>query len=536
MGRRRIGGEMPPEKDFFKSAEASYKDVPPNELDGFTLIASTPTLKVYRKDKTLLIGVRGTKLTDKQDLIADARIPLNLLKHSDRYKRDKDAFEKVVKQFPPQDYEYYISGHSLGGAIDNQLKYDFPFIRNAVEYNPAFQPKDVFYAQGPDIKRIYTDKDGLYQLGGKLFINKKVIPTKSSIGNSYVDAVSGHILSNFADLYSGGVSGGGQTGSKIAKELNRYDLFYTIMFALDKIRRHFTPDDLKMYEDLIKLTEGHKSVSDTAQEYLLERAKYLYEKYIKRRGGGDGYFTDKFERGFQHLLKDVDDIDLKNEIEDIAIELKDELKKVGKTFSISTGYNTAVKDVKERLVKKALDLIYKRIEAYKKYESKMKPLLLAHKHNVAREKQDVLMREELPKGKKKEFAPVRPSGSGKNAGFIKMLYAKKVLKRTPDYYPTRDKKAPKKFEIKKIKNPSSNLKKKFGVAETTQRVNTLNRPFKKGERKDLNAEQLTELRRLERERKHKSLAKKEGITLEEYYKRHKIKGGGQTISKAGQLV
>ena len=140
--------------------------------------------------------------------------------------------------------------------------------------------------------------------------------------------------------------------------------------------------------------------------------------YIKRRCRGYGHFTDKFLRGVDDLLEGEVDNDLKNEIEYIFNLLKDELEKEGKTFSISTGYNPAVKDVKEGLVKDALDMVYKRIEAYKKYESKMKPLLLAHKHLVAREKQDVLMREELPMGKKKEFAPVRPRPTGSGGGKV----------------------------------------------------------------------------------------------------------------------
>ena len=404
--RRRVGGEMPPEKDFFKSAQASYSDTPPQSLDGFNLIVSTPTLKVYLKDKTILVGVRGTKVTDKQDLIADARIALNLLKHSNRYKRDKEVFDKIIKQYPPQDYEYYLSGHSLGGAIDNQLKYDYPFIKNAVEYNPAFQPKDLFYSQGKDIKRLYTDKDALYNLGGKLFTNKQVIPAKSSIGNSYIDGISGHILSNFAELYN--VSGGEELSREEEEKLIGKDLSKHINFS---------------------------NLNPNAREYRQPRRKQ-------------------------------------------------------EAFMFPT------------------------IEDYENYYNEQK--LRNPNYTIYSDKSVIhptlYQMQQSRRGK----------GSGsKNAGFIKMLYAKRVLKRKPEDYPTRDKKAPKKFLIKKIRNPSSHLNKKFGVAETIQRANIpLNRPFNKGERKNLSANELKELRHLELERKHKSLANKEGVSLEEYYNRH----------------
>jgi hypothetical protein len=198
------GGAMPPESLFFRSAKQSYKAVPERELAGFELVVNTPTCKVYKKDNVILIGLRGTDIADKQDLIADASLAINRLSKTERYKKDKATLERLIKIYPPQDNEYYLSGHSLSGAIINQLKYDFPFLRNAVEYNPAFQVKDLIWSQKPDIKRIYTDKDGLYRLGGRLFAKNTVIPAQNSTGVDAIDAVSGHILSNFASLYPEG--------------------------------------------------------------------------------------------------------------------------------------------------------------------------------------------------------------------------------------------------------------------------------------------------------------------------------------------
>lgn len=566
--RRRVGGSMPPEKDFFKTAQASYSETPPQSLDGFTLIASTPTLKVYLKDKTILAGVRGTKVTDKQDLLADARIPLNLLKYSDRYKRDKEAFDKIVKQYPPQDYEYYISGHSLGGAIDNQLKYDYPFIKNAVEYNPAFQPKDFFYSQGNDIKRLYTDKDALYNLGGKLFTNKQVIPAKSSLGNSYIDGISGHILSNFAELYN--VSGGAdedlrrqiieraRRGREAVRNRIPEDLRPPpIIIPLRQVEeprpnsplRPPTPEPVIQNDDRTIVDEGRQSRSSSMSSgFSVAEGGSRNAGFIKRLIASGDIQKIKVKKPSKNLRDKIFEYHHQQETKKYETQKKQtattrdqslsEVLVANKLPSLSqlnfwgsTGdkfyyppyqFNGRHYYVKVKPSYKSKDLI--QVELREDSPNSHHPAL--EDHYTLKEFKDVV------KGYKKQDSwkfisrssawKGRGDGGSKNAGFIKMLYAKRVLKRKPEDYPTRDKKAPKLFQVKKIKKPSAHLRKKFGVNETIQRVsvNTLNRPFKKGERKHLSPEHLAELRSLERERKHKSLAKKEGVSLEEYYRRH----------------
>ena len=81
------------------------------------------------------------------------------------------------------------------------MKRDFPELKDAVEYNGAFQPSDFIFSQKKDIKRLYTSDDGLYKLGGKLFRNNTVIAPTKSTGVNVIDAVSGHVLSNFKKLY-----------------------------------------------------------------------------------------------------------------------------------------------------------------------------------------------------------------------------------------------------------------------------------------------------------------------------------------------
>jgi len=118
----------------------------------------------------------------------------------------------VIDKFPTSDYDYHIGGHSLGGAILTQLKRDFPGIKTGVGFNSAFQTADLTN-QPNNIKRIYTDTDFLYRLGGKYFRNSRVIPADVDKAKGFFNiirnkltpsAVKGHSLENFEKIYKGG--------------------------------------------------------------------------------------------------------------------------------------------------------------------------------------------------------------------------------------------------------------------------------------------------------------------------------------------
>lgn len=87
---------------------------------------------------------------------------------------------------------------------------------------------------------------------------------------------------------------------------------------------------------------------------------------------GKGKFTEKFNTALGDLLEAVGPLDseLKEEIEEVRLAVKRELEKTGKTFSLTTGINSAVSDAKERIIANALDYIYSRILAYKKQENR----------------------------------------------------------------------------------------------------------------------------------------------------------------------
>jgi hypothetical protein len=189
--------QKPSEKVFLDISTQAYKTNPASMVDGFRLLRATDTINAYINDgqRVIIIGVRGTDIKDPGDLKADASLPFNKLKSIGRYQKDAEFVRSVLAQFPG--YQVFLTGHSLGGAIDNQLKRDFPQLKDAVEFNPAFQSKDLLFQQ-PGIKRYYISTDPLYKLGGRLFRGNVVLPPGSSTGISVIDALQGHKLNQFS--------------------------------------------------------------------------------------------------------------------------------------------------------------------------------------------------------------------------------------------------------------------------------------------------------------------------------------------------
>jgi len=198
---------IPTNREFFRVAKESYKANAPSKIDNFVLIRDTATFDAYlnEKEKSILIGVRGTK--DFEDIKADASLPFNNLVNTNRYQKDKAILEEIVRSYPPSIYSYFLGGHSLGGAIDTQLKRDFPFIKESVQFNPAFQTKDL-QSSPADIKRFYTKTDFLYKLGGYMLPNVSTIEPASYSGLSFIDAYTGHKAENFSRVFNSKVGFG----------------------------------------------------------------------------------------------------------------------------------------------------------------------------------------------------------------------------------------------------------------------------------------------------------------------------------------
>ena len=283
----RKGGVKPSEDKFYKAAKKSYDPVAPANLDQYDRVMDTPTMDAYKYGNTILVGVRGTDFKDKTDLKADASIAINNLKNSNRYVKDKKDFQALVQRFPPASHEYYLAGHSLSGAVNQQLKRDFPFIKEGVSYNPAFQPSDLAQ-QDPSFKRYYTNTDFLYNLGGKFFRNVNMVaPDKPKGLKGWLTpkGVSGHYITNFAKLYQGNqMRGSGNIPAKarraasaprramrqLGRDIAELDLFSDIDRFVVQLRRGTISGDFE-------ITEFNR----VTPEYIESQVKHFDETVIE---------------------------------------------------------------------------------------------------------------------------------------------------------------------------------------------------------------------------------------------------------------
>jgi len=212
-----------------RMAKASYASVPPQLIDGWRLIASTPTLKFYQNEGSIVVAIRGTKPTDRRDVEADASIAVNRLEKTARYQSDLSTLLDVMKRYPTSQFEYYGVGHSLGGAIlDSFLKEGW--IRKGISYNPAVQPKNLD-APVPN-QRIYQSGDPLYAVMGQFTPNVEVRPPKKrSVLESLVRTIPyvGTMFGLYKDHQLDNFEGGGKTHREnVLKKYGLKDKGYSI--------------------------------------------------------------------------------------------------------------------------------------------------------------------------------------------------------------------------------------------------------------------------------------------------------------------
>lgn len=208
----KIVGGRPSDKAFYKSAKSTYQNKAFDNIEGYEKIYDGKTIDGFLNpnSREILIGVRGTGLS-VDDLKADVNIVSNNLKNTTRYKNDVNQINQIFQQYPPEQYNYYLGGHSLGSAIISQLKRDYPFLKDAVVFNGALQPVDISN-QHKDMKFKYIDKDPLYNIVGKSVQNKEVLPYEELKRGSFFGrigatlqptALKAHKLEQFEKRYGG---------------------------------------------------------------------------------------------------------------------------------------------------------------------------------------------------------------------------------------------------------------------------------------------------------------------------------------------
>jgi hypothetical protein len=156
--------QIPDKSILYQIAGASYADNYTGNVDGFSLIQETPTLKFFKKDDypVIVVGVRGT--ADFQDLKAWLPVVFNTIIETDRYTQDTATLKNFQEDFRPTLFYFYATGHSLAGVIiDEWLKSGL--ILKGRTYNPAIQLQDLSNTN-IDNYRVYASGDPLYKLFG----------------------------------------------------------------------------------------------------------------------------------------------------------------------------------------------------------------------------------------------------------------------------------------------------------------------------------------------------------------------------------
>ena len=147
-----------------------------------TMVLWATNYKVAGGAFVMIISVRGTLGANALDWDANISIPFNGLENSSRFQEDeaqvREWQEFLEAEFKNIDLVYYGVGHSLGGAICDNLLRD-RLITTAITFNSAVEPKNLGMTyEGFDVKRIYADGDPLYILFGQYANPKpKVLPS-----------------------------------------------------------------------------------------------------------------------------------------------------------------------------------------------------------------------------------------------------------------------------------------------------------------------------------------------------------------------
>lgn len=200
--------KVPTTKQAYMMEKRSYTEEDQPELGDWKPIYRNKYLVVYRNDplEAVCVAVRGTKPTDPTDLVADIRIALGRLKDSKRYLDDVKIIKNIQETYPPREWHWSAVGHSLGGAIIDELILD-DLIKEGISFNPAIQKEN--YNDPLPNRRIYLDSDPLYKVMGRFTKYKEVREDKTD--NSMLEA---HGLDNFVGGgYALSPAGGGSRPS-----------------------------------------------------------------------------------------------------------------------------------------------------------------------------------------------------------------------------------------------------------------------------------------------------------------------------------
>jgi hypothetical protein len=203
----------------FNLSASMYNQSKAIELPDFKLIQDDTSIRFYRKDDedVILVGVRGTDFQSWTDFytwfVIGGRGDLRL---TTRFMDDLAKLVAFQRNYPPSQFYYVATGHSLAGSIIDRFL-EMGLIEEAITYNPSIEKKHLLDENILN-HRVYLDTDPLFILMGQYSPNTeiRVNPNKSNFYNPSKEKdylIKSHLIypvSNPA-LEGGGMEGSGKT-------------------------------------------------------------------------------------------------------------------------------------------------------------------------------------------------------------------------------------------------------------------------------------------------------------------------------------
>jgi hypothetical protein len=229
-----------------------YKGNTNLDVKGYNLVAKSSSGLIYERPQTKIriYAFRGTQ--NQEDVSSFPSLASNTFSSSTRYQKDKE----FVKQHPaPEGYKTIGAGHSLGGAIIDQLLAD-GLIQTGISFNPAVELNTL---DNTGNKRIYNRNDFLYKLIGQFASNT-------------------HIVNN--DLFS-----------RIEGTLRYFDILKSLY---EHNNKQFIEKEKLTKEDVVKI-EPKEPNSYLIQSVVLDKEKFPTLEKAKEWASAHKYKTDKHD-------------------------------------------------------------------------------------------------------------------------------------------------------------------------------------------------------------------------------------------------
>ena len=169
------------------------------EVKHWELVAISPSAGVWKNDKSKSYAYAYRGMITPDDIQVVPTLISNKVANTTRYRKDRDFTRKYQ---PPAGYQRYAFGHSLGGAIVDQIISD-GLADSGISFNPAIELNKMEFSKN---KRLYNRHDFLYKMIGQHAANVHTINndlfSRISAGANFFNVALSyytHNLSQFID-------------------------------------------------------------------------------------------------------------------------------------------------------------------------------------------------------------------------------------------------------------------------------------------------------------------------------------------------